>query len=327
MLLQSQSPPSFSPGALEAGLQVCWAAAGGAGGGREPRVRAGGGGAGARPRRYLAPSNAAARGVRRGLRWEPSAGGPGPHSSEALSQARRSPRCTPNPFSASCFLRGKKKKGEKEREASRCGAKRGAGRQGEGAGTYSAKRGAERSGQETQARLPGARNPAGRQVKRFGPDGVRDRDRDRTDARVGSARVALALRSGRGSARLGSRLPSGSLAPTLGSHMTPAPLALRASPGLAGGRFQPGGTFLGKVETPGGVRLPKALERKGVRGSALLPEKFSKLRADPPTWGESSGWPGAQPRDLSFHTLRASRHFFRGNQARARTTSLSLLLG
>lgn len=33
MLLQSQSPPSFSPGALEAGLQVCWAAAGGAGGG------------------------------------------------------------------------------------------------------------------------------------------------------------------------------------------------------------------------------------------------------------------------------------------------------
>lgn len=52
---------------------------GGAGGGREPRVRAGGGGAGARPRRYLAPSNAAARGVRRGLRWEPSAGGPGPH--------------------------------------------------------------------------------------------------------------------------------------------------------------------------------------------------------------------------------------------------------
>lgn len=127
-----------------------------------------------------------------------------------------------------------KKKGEKEREASRCGAKRGAGRQGEGAGTYSAKRGAERSGQETQARLPGARNPAGRQVKRFGPDGVRDRDRDRTDARVGLARVALALRSGRGSARLGSPLPSGSLAPTLGSHMTPAPLALRASPGLAG---------------------------------------------------------------------------------------------
>lgn len=98
----------------------------------------------------------------------------------------------------------------------------------------SAKRGAERSGQETQARLPGARNPAGRQVKRFGPDGVRDRDRDRTDARVGLARVALALRSGRGSARLGSPLPSGSLAPTLGSHMTPAPLALRASPGLAG---------------------------------------------------------------------------------------------
>lgn len=31
MLLQSQSPPSFSPGALEAGLQVCWAAAGGRG--------------------------------------------------------------------------------------------------------------------------------------------------------------------------------------------------------------------------------------------------------------------------------------------------------
>lgn len=43
MLLQSQSPPSFSPGALEAGLQVCWAAAGGAGGGREPRVWTGGG--------------------------------------------------------------------------------------------------------------------------------------------------------------------------------------------------------------------------------------------------------------------------------------------
>lgn len=81
---------------------------------------------------------------------------------------------------------------------------------------------------------PGSPNPAGGQVKRFGPDGVGDRDRDRTDARVGSARVALALRSGRGSARLGSRLPSGSLAPTLGSHMTPAPLALRASPGLAG---------------------------------------------------------------------------------------------
>lgn len=81
---------------------------------------------------------------------------------------------------------------------------------------------------------PGARNTAGRQVKRFGPDGVGDGDSDRTDARVGSARVALALRSGHGSARLGSRLPSGSLAPTLGSHMTPAPLALRASPGLAG---------------------------------------------------------------------------------------------
>lgn len=75
---------------------------------------------------------------------------------------------------------------------------------------------------------------AGRQVKRSGPNGVGDRDDDRTGARVGSARQALALRSGRGSARLGSRLPSGSLAPTPGSHMTPAPLALRASPGLAG---------------------------------------------------------------------------------------------
>lgn len=98
----------------------------------------------------------------------------------------------------------------------------------------SAKRGAKRSGRETQARLPDAQNPTGRQVKRSGPNGVGDRDSDRTGARVGSVQQALALRSGRGSARLGSRLPSGSLAPTPGSHMTPAPLALRASPGLAG---------------------------------------------------------------------------------------------
>lgn len=260
MLLQSQSPPSFSPGALEAGLQVCWAAAGGAGGGREPRVWTGGGrsrraasllpGSLQRGRSGGAPGSpmgteregpgttqvSPARGLpfhRVPLSHDPARHPPSPSllhpSSDALSQARRSPRCTPNSLSAPCFLQGGKK-----REASRCGAKRGAGRQGEGAGTYSAKRGAEHSGQETQARLPGARNPAGRQVKRLGPDGVGDRDSDRTDARVGSARVAFALRSGRGSARLRSRLPSGSLAPTPGSHMTPAPLALRASPGLAG---------------------------------------------------------------------------------------------
>lgn len=71
-------------------------------------------------------------------------------------------------------------------------------------------------------------------------------------------------------------------------------------------------------------RCPGAKRRPWV---SLAARKFSKLRADPPTWGESSGWPGAQPRDLFFHTLRASRHFSRGNQASARTTSLSLVLG
>lgn len=62
---------------------------------------------------------------------------------------------------------------------------------------------------------------------------------------------------------------------------------------------------------------PSVLQRKGGPGwVSLAARKFSKLRADPPTWGESSGWPGAQPRDLSFHTLRglgASRRFFLWN--------------
>lgn len=48
-------------------------------------------------------------------------------------------------------------------------------------------------------------------------------------------------------------------------------------------------------------RCPGAKRRPWV---SLAARKFCKLRADPPTWGESSGWPGAQPRDLSFHTLR-----------------------
>lgn len=69
----------------------------------------------------------------------------------------------------------------------------------------SAKRGAKRSGRETQARLPGARNPAGGQVKCSGPNGVGDRDGERTGARVGSlgsagARTALGPRAPRGSA-------------------------------------------------------------------------------------------------------------------------------
>lgn len=66
----------------------------------------------------------------------------------------------------------------------------------------SAKRGAKRSGRETQARLPGARNPAGGQVKCSGPNGVGDRDGERTGAQARgwgrSAQQALALRSGRG---------------------------------------------------------------------------------------------------------------------------------
>lgn len=77
MLLQSQSPPSFSPGALEAGLQVCWAAAGGAGGGREPRVWTGGG----RSRRAASPlPGSLQRGRSRGAPRAPMGterGGPG----------------------------------------------------------------------------------------------------------------------------------------------------------------------------------------------------------------------------------------------------------
>ncbi|CAO2639855.1 hypothetical protein LEMLEM_LOCUS25086, partial [Lemmus lemmus] len=71
-------------------------------------------------------------------------------------------------------------------------------------------------------------------------------------------------------------------------------------PGAGGGsppgRLQPRGTFLGKVETPGGVQLPKAppaLKRKGGCGSALLPENLANFGQILPTWGESSGWPGA----------------------------------
>lgn len=89
------------------------------------------------------------------------------------------------------------------------------------------------------------------------------------------------------------------------------------------------GLFLERWRPPEECDSPRARCSGAKRRSlvSLAARKFSKLRADPPTWGESSGWPGAQPRDLSFHTLRASRHFFRGNQASARTTSLSLVLG
>lgn len=115
-----------------------------------------------------------------------------------------------------------------------------------------------------------------------------------------------------------------------------APVLFAYPAGAARKRLQPGGAWLGKVETPGGVQLPKAPPPPRCPGAkrrprvSLTARKFSKLRADPPNWGESSGWPGAQSRDLSFHTLRglaASRYFFCRNQASARTTSLSLVLG
>lgn len=65
----------------------------------------------------------------------------------------------------------------------------------------------------------------------------------------------------------------------------------------------------GRSPTPQG-HCPGAKRRPRV---SLAARKILQTAADSPTWGESSGWPGAQPPDLSFRILRelaASRHFF-----------------
>lgn len=106
------------------------------------------------------------------------------------------------------------------------------------------RRGAERCRREIKARIRAALNPAnavmsalqsGRRGRRRPPGpGTRAGDWRACGGR-GAARRALALRSGRARLRAAPLLaPLWLLAPTPGSHMTPAPLALRASRGWRG---------------------------------------------------------------------------------------------
>ncbi|XP_032351760.1 LOW QUALITY PROTEIN: uncharacterized protein LOC116668339, partial [Camelus ferus] len=145
-------------------------------------------------------------------------------------RAPQPPRCTPNPFTARPHRGKKGKSDEPTRGATRLEARR----KGEGEGTYFSRRGADRCRQEIKARIRAAWNPADAVVSalrsgwrwRWRPQGTGTGARA---ARLAGARAAL---------RLGPRLraapllaPLWLLAPTPGSHMTPAPLALRASRG------------------------------------------------------------------------------------------------
>ncbi|XP_030615983.1 WAS/WASL-interacting protein family member 1-like [Delphinapterus leucas] len=153
--------------------------------------------------------------------------------------APQPPRCTPNPFAASPPLGGKKRKPD---EPKRGAAGVGARRKGEGEGTYFSRRGAERCRREIKARIRAAWKPAdavvsalqSRRLWRWRPQGTGTGARAAGAARLGSAGARAAL-------QLGPRLradpllaPLWLLAPTPGSHMTPAPLALRASQGWRG---------------------------------------------------------------------------------------------
>lgn len=284
MLLKSQSPPSFSPGAPEAGLQVCW-------GGQQLGARAGGG-AGAPSRGGRGRSRRAApqlpgslqRGRTRGAPGAPKGAQRGRLGTTQVSPARGLPlhrvllshdparhplplapppwlRCTfPSPEAPSLHpvpvLRAPlspREKINKKREASRCGAKRGAGGQGEGAGTYSAKRGAKRSGRETQARLPVARNPAGGQAGQA----------LRTERRRGQGRQPHGRAGGVGSA--GART---ALGPRLRAARLPAPLWLL-------------GTNSGQSHDAGAAR------------SASLPGAGGVSRGWEPGWEGQGGAAGA----------------------------------
>ncbi|XP_069901614.1 potassium/sodium hyperpolarization-activated cyclic nucleotide-gated channel 4-like [Globicephala melas] len=155
------------------------------------------------------------------------------------SGAPQPPRCTPNPFTARPPLGVKKRKPD---EPKRGAAGVGARRKGEGEGTYFSRRGAERCRREIKARIRAAWKPADAVVSalqsrrrwRWRPQGTGTGARAAGAARLGSAGARAAL-------QLGPRLraapllaPLWLLAPTPGSHMTPAPLALRASQGWRG---------------------------------------------------------------------------------------------
>lgn len=154
-------------------------------------------------------------------------------------QAPPPPRCTPHLFPARSPWK-KIRPDEPKRGAAGVGARR----KGEGEETYFSRRGAERCRREIKARIRAALNPAnavmsalqsGRRGRRRPPGpGTRAGDWRACGGR-GAARRALALRSGRARLRAAPLLaPLWLLAPTPGSHMTPAPLALRASRGWRG---------------------------------------------------------------------------------------------
>lgn len=151
----------------------------------------------------------------------------------ALSQAHRRPHPREAPPAHSLRApQGKKMRpDEPERATAGVGA-----REGEGEGTYFSRRGVERCRREIKARIRAALNPANAVMsarqpgRRWRPQGTGTGTG--TGARAAGARAAL---------RLGPRLraapllaPLWLLAPTPGSHMTPAPLALRASRGWRG---------------------------------------------------------------------------------------------
>ncbi|XP_032487867.1 uncharacterized protein C10orf95-like [Phocoena sinus] len=145
----------------------------------------------------------------------------------------------PQPIRCAPPLGGKKRKPD---EPKRGAAGVGARRKGEGEGTYFSRRGAERCRREIKARIRAAWKPVdavvsalqSRRLWRWRPQGTGTGARAAGAARLGSAGARAAL-------QLGPRLraapllaPLWLLAPTPGSHMTPAPLALRASQGWRG---------------------------------------------------------------------------------------------
>lgn len=85
-----------------------------------------------------------------------------------------------------------------------------------------------------------------------------------------------------------------------------APVLFAYPAGAARKRLQPGGAWLGKVETPGGVQLPKAppdpaaLEQKGGRGSALLPENLANFGQILPTGARALAGLGLSPGTFPF---------------------------
>ncbi|XP_057402296.1 uncharacterized protein LOC102999270 [Balaenoptera acutorostrata] len=148
----------------------------------------------------------------------------------------------PQPIHCAPPLGGEKKR--KPDEPKRGAAGVGARRKGEGEATYFSRRGAERCRREIKARIRAAWKPADAVVSalqsrrrwRWRPQGTGTGTGARAAgaARLGSAGARAAL-------QLGPRLRAAPLlallwllAPTPGSHMTPAPLALRASQGWRG---------------------------------------------------------------------------------------------